>query len=274
MTLKEAYNYSVYFLSCNAVEEAEFKSLCIVCSLAGIKNSEYHQHIYDDIIMKKLADMLWRVKTGEPLQYVLGKWDFYESEFYCGKGVLIPRPETEELCQKVIDYVNSLDGACVIYDLCSGTGCIGISICKKCRNAVVYLVEKSADAMPYLLKNAENIDNAKVICADICGKVELDKADVIVSNPPYIKTDDIENLQNEVKFEPVMALDGGKDGLDFYRVINDKWTSKLNSKGKLFLEIGNEQGESVKALLTNFDDIEVIKDLYGNDRIVTAVKRD
>lgn len=273
MTLKEAYNYGVYFLSCNGVDEAEFKSLCIVCSLAGIKNSEYQQHINDDIIMKRFADLLWRVKTGEPLQYVLGKWDFYESEFYCGKGVLIPRPETEELCEKTINYVKNL-GRCVVYDLCAGTGCIGISIAKKCKNAVVYLVEKSTDAMPYLLKNADNVDNAKVICADICGNVELESADVIVSNPPYIKTDEIDNLQNEVKYEPVMALDGGKDGLDFYRVINDSWAPRLVKGGKLFLEIGNEQGQSVSELLTNFDDIEVIKDLYGNDRIVTCTKRD
>lgn len=273
MNLKEAYNYSVYFLSCNGVEEAEFKALCVVCSLDGIKNSEYQQHINDEIIMKRLADMLWRVKSGEPLQYVLGKWDFYESEFFCGKGVLIPRPETEELCEKAIDYVKTLDD-CVVFDLCAGSGCIGLSIAKKCKNASVYLVEKSPDAMPYLLKNAENVENAKVICADICGNVQLEPADVIVSNPPYIKTDDIEHLQNEVKYEPLMALDGGEDGLDFYRIINDKWSSKLKAGGKMFLEIGNEQGESIKDILTNFDDIEVIKDMYGNDRIVTCTKRD
>lgn len=273
MTVKDAYNYGVYFLSCNGVDEAEFKSLCLVCSLAGIKNSQYQQHLEDDIIMKRFADLLWRVKSGEPLQYVLGKWDFYESEFYCGKGVLIPRPETEELCEKAINYIKTLD-KCVVYDLCAGTGCIGVSIAKKCKNATVYLVEKSQDAMPYLIKNSEGVDNAKVICADICGNVELENADVIVSNPPYIKSEDIKNLQNEVQYEPVMALDGGEDGLDFYRVINDNWWSKLNENGRLFLEIGNEQGETILPVLSNFDDIEVVKDIYGNDRIVTCTKRD
>lgn len=269
MTLKEAYNYGVYFLSSNGVDEAEFKSLCLVCHLDGIKNSEYPFHTGDEIIMKRFADMLWRVKSGEPLQYVIGKWDFYESEFYVGKGVLIPRPETEELVQKVIDKAKSIND-CIIYDLCAGSGCIGISIAKACPNVAVYLVEKSADAMFYLLKNAEGVENAKVICADIKVCPDLPKADMIVSNPPYIKTENIRDLQPEVRYEPVMALDGGKDGLDFFRIINDNYACKLKDNGTLFLEIGEDQGKDVKKLLTNFNGINIYKDMYGNDRIVEA----
>ncbi len=269
MTLKEAYNYGTYFLSCNGVDEAEFKSLCLVCFLDGIKNSEYPQHKDDEIIMKRFADLLWRVKSGEPLQYVLGKWDFYDSEFYVGKGVLIPRPETEELVEKVIDKAKNL-GECVIYDLCAGSGCIGLSIAKACPDSKVYLVEKSADAVQYLLKNAENVTNAKVICADIKDETDIPNADIIVSNPPYIRSDDIKNLQPEVQFEPVMALDGGKDGLDFYRIINDNWAGRLNNNGELFLEIGEDQGEAVKKILTNFNDVNVYKDMYGNDRMIIA----
>ena len=108
MNLKQAYSYAVQFLELNNVDEADFKALCLVCHLAGIKNSEYSLHIDDEIIMSRLAKSLWRLKEGEPLQYVLGKWDFYESEFYVGKGVLIPRPETEELVEKVIDYAKNL----------------------------------------------------------------------------------------------------------------------------------------------------------------------
>lgn len=269
MTLKEAYDYGVYFLSCNGVEEAEFKSLCLVCHLDGIKNSEFQQHRDDDIIMKRFADLLWRVKSGEPLQYVIGKWDFYESEFYVGRGVLIPRPETEELVDLAVKKIKSA-GKCTVYDLCSGSGCIGISIAKACPDAVVYLVEKSPDALFYLMKNAEGIKNAKVICGDIYEEIDLPPADFIVSNPPYIKSDDIPSLQTEVQFEPKMALDGGKDGLDFYRIINDNWSGRLLPAGVLFLEIGNEQGEDIKNILTEFDNINVIKDMYGNDRIVTA----
>lgn len=269
MTLKEAYNYGTYFLSCNGVDEAEFKSLCLVCHLAGIKNNQYEQHINDDIIMKRFADLLWRVKSGEPLQYVIGKWDFYESEFFVGKGVLIPRPETEELVGFAVKHIKTL-GECVVYDLCAGSGAIGVSIAKACPNAVVYMIEKSADAMFYLLKNADGINNAKVICGDIANDFDLPEADVIISNPPYIKSDEIKSLQSEVQYEPSMALDGGDDGLDFYRIINEKWAQRLNPCGMLFLEIGNDQGESILNVLENFININVLKDLYGNDRIVVA----
>ncbi len=271
MTLKDAYNYGVYFLSGNGVDEAEFKSLCLVCHLDSIKNSEFYQHFDDEINMNKFADLLWRVKNKEPLQYVIGKWDFYESEFYVGPGVLIPRPETEELCEKAVDYVKKL-GSCVVYDLCAGSGCIGISIAKKCKNAFVFLIEKSSDAMPYLLKNSKETDNAKVICGDIFLPCVIKNADVIVSNPPYVKSDDMKELCDEVKLEPETALDGGSDGLDFYRAINDLWADKLNPNGRLFLEIGSDQGKRISAVLTNFKDIIVSKDIYGNDRVVTCIK--
>lgn len=271
MNLKQAYSYAVRFLDLNNVDEADFKALCIVCHLAGIRNSQYEQNLDAFINMKKLADMLWRLKSNEPLQYVIGKWDFYESEFYVGKGVLIPRPETEELVELAINDIKQL-GDCVIYDLCSGSGCIGISIAKACPNAFVYLVEKSDDALVYLTKNANNISNVKVIKGDISGLIDLPMADAIISNPPYIKSEDIASLQAEVLLEPKMALDGGNDGLDFYRIINDIWKDSLKDNGYLYLEIGNEQGEDIKNILADFKDVKVIKDMYGNDRMVTARK--
>ncbi len=154
MTLSEAYNYGVYFLSANGVDEADFKSLCLCCHCAGIKNNEYEIHKNEDlIIMKKFADMLWQIKSGEPLQYVIGRWDFYESEFHVGRGVLIPRPETEELTELVIDNAKRFCSP-VVFDLCSGSGCIGISIAKALPSSTVYCVEKSEKALQYLLKNA------------------------------------------------------------------------------------------------------------------------
>ena len=100
----------------------------------------------------------------------------------------------------------------------------------------------------------------------------MPKADVIISNPPYIKTDELSSLEKEVLREPIMALDGGTDGFDFYRIINDKWACMLKKDGALFLEIGEAQGEEIKSVLSNFTDVRVIKDLYNNDRIVTARK--
>ena len=275
MTLKEAYSYAVTFLERNGVDESDFKALCVTCSILNIKNSEYDAHIIEFVPNKMLADMLWKLKDGQPLQYVLGKWDFYESEFYVGEGVLIPRPETEELVEKAIDYIKTL-GNCTVYDLCAGSGCIGLSIAKKCKNAFVYLIEKSENALPYVNKNAKGIENAEIIQGDICeinSFSDLENADIIIANPPYIKSEDIANLQSEVLKEPIMALDGGKDGLDFYRIINDNWNNKLKENGRLFLEIGDEQGKDIMPILSNFDNINVLKDMYGNDRMVVADKK-
>lgn len=269
MTLKQAYSYSVRFLENNGVDEADFKALCLCSHLAGIRNNQYNLHINDEIITSRLADALWALKSGEPLQYVIGKWDFYESEFYVGKGVLIPRPETEELVDLAVNVAKQYNNP-VILDLCAGTGCIGISIAKKINSASVFLIEKSDSAFEYLLKNAKGIDNVNPIKADIFNDIDLPMADIIISNPPYIKSGDISSLQAEVLHEPKMALDGGADGLDFYRVINDKWSNRLNNNGTLLLEIGDEQGEIIKKILTNFSSVEVKQDLSKNDRIVIA----
>lgn len=277
MTLNEAYNYGVYFLSANGVDEAEFKSLCLACSVCGIKNSEYPLHKNDDVIMKRFADMLWRVKNSEPLQYVIGRWDFYNSEFYVGKGVLIPRPETEELVEEALCLLKNIESP-VVLDLCSGSGCVGISIAREIPQASVYCVEISDDALFYLNKNAQKDKNVKVVKADVldfptealCNIC----ADLIISNPPYIKSGEIASLQEEVRQEPALALDGGEDGLDFYRSVTGKWSPLLKENGCILFEIGNEQGEAVKSILfeNGFSDIEIIKDMYGNTRIVKAGK--
>ena len=269
MTLKEAFDYSFSFLSANGIDESDFKALTVCCHIAGIRNSEYHFNKEQIISDKKLDDCLFRLKSGEPLQYIIGKWDFYDSEFYVGEGVLIPRPETEELVELAIKNLKNVNNPIVI-DLCSGTGCIGISIAKALADSKVYCIEKSKKAYSYLLKNANGVDNVVPINDDIFNDIDIEKVDLIISNPPYIKSCDIQNLQDEVKREPAMALDGGVDGLDFYRVINDKWFGYIKKNGLLLLEIGNDQGSDILEVLTNFRDVEVKKDLYGNDRMVVA----
>ena len=269
MTLKNAYEYCHNCLNKNGIDEADFKSLCLVCSLANIKNSEYNLKNDTEIEDYILTEPLLRLLGGEPLQYVLGKWDFFESEFYVGEGVLIPRPETEELVEKAVAAAGEYD-APVIYDLCSGSGCIGISIAKKCKDATVYCVEKSADAISYLKKNAQGVNNVRVILGDITKPLDLPKADIIVSNPPYIKSGDIEALQSEVHFEPKMALDGGEDGLVFYRAIERICAANLKSGGTVLLETGNEQSDEVKSIFAAYKDVQSFKDIYGNFRIVKA----
>lgn len=274
MTLKQAYDYGVYFLSANGVDEAEFKSLCLVCHLDGIKNSEFEFHKNDEIIMKKFADLLWRVKSGEPLQYVIGKWDFYESEFFVGEGVLIPRPETEELTDLAVKFARKIENPVVI-DLCSGSGCIGISIAKKVKTSTVYLVEKSEKAFAYLLKNANDVPNVNSLNKDIFALPQIEKADIIVSNPPYINSGDIDLLQKEVQREPRTALDGGADGLDFYRFIAENYKDYLKPDGVLLFEIGETQADAVADILKSngYSDIEIKKDIYGNARMAVCRKR-
>ena len=159
--------------------------------------------------------------------------------------------------------------------MCSGSGCIGISIAKALPSSTVYCVEKSEEELQYLLKNAESISNVKVVNSDINYPSDIKNADIIVSNPPYIKSSDLSTLQSEVQFEPSMALDGGADGLDFYRIIAEKWNSNLKKNGMLFLEIGEDQGEAVYEILEKqgFKEIEVVKDMYGNNRMVKSVKK-
>ena len=205
------------------------------------------------------------------MQYVLGEWDFLDSTFAVGPGVLIPRPETEELAHLAIEQVKNAGAAPVVWDLCTGSGCIGISIAKACPGASVYCVEKSTDAFAYLQKNAMPVANVRPVLADISGDLTaLPKPQVLVSNPPYIPAAVLPTLQSEVRKEPMMALDGGADGLDFYRLIAEKIVPTLASGTQLLLEIGDEQGMAVQNLFATCKNVQVRQDIYGKDRILIA----
>lgn len=271
MTVKETYAYLTELFNEKNIDEAEFKALCISCSLADIKNSEFRFNGQKEVDKNSVNDYATRLINGEPLQYVIGKWEFLDGEFYVGEGVLIPRPETEELALLAIKKSELIDSP-VIFDLCSGTGCIGLSIAKKVKRSTVYCIEKSEKAFEYLKKNARGISNAVLIHGDIFDDFDLPLADLIISNPPYIKSEEVKSLQKEVLREPLSALDGGEDGLSFYRVINDKWSRFLKQGSPLLLEIGNEQGSEVMSILTNYKSVEIKKDIYGNDRMVCAEK--
>lgn len=216
--------------------------------------------------------------TGMPIQYVLGEWDFMGENFIVGEGVLIPRPETEILVQNVIEQIQSLQNP-VVFDLCSGSGCIGISIKNAVPQAKVYLVEKSSEALYYLTQNVENFgfsSDITVIQGDILALGNefdsLPTPDVIVSNPPYIKTQDIANLQSEVQLEPKMALDGGEDGYIFYEKLTQLWLPMIKN-GSIMIECGEDQAQDIKKMFaTVCGETQIIEDYNNIQRIVIGRK--
>ena len=228
--------------------------------------------VKSDEYMKKISERA----NGIPVQYVIGSWDFYGETFRVGEGVLIPRPETEILVDYALDYLKGKENP-VVFDLCSGTGCIGLSVAKLRPDAKVYLLEKSDDALKYLVENKENLmcNNAEIIHGDIFSGFSsfgLPNPDLILSNPPYIETDEIPVLQSEVLIEPSMALDGGKDGLDFYRAIADLWLRDCGCS--IAVECGERQADSIKNLFSAVcAETDTILDFNEIERVVIGTER-
>ncbi|MDR0919322.1 MAG: peptide chain release factor N(5)-glutamine methyltransferase [Oscillospiraceae bacterium] len=210
-----------------------------------------------------------------PLQYILGEWDFYDLTLKIGEGVLIPRTDTEILVDKVKDFSAPLSHP-VIIDLCSGSGAIAFALENQLPNAEIFALEYSEKAFSFLEINKKNLNSrVELIQADVLNYNTNKKFDIITCNPPYLTEKDIENCQYELKFEPVLALNGEQnaDGLRYYREISALWRKNLNKNGRLFFEIGATQDSDVKEILSQNDykNIEIFKDYSGFNRVVTAV---
>ena len=202
-----------------------------------------------------------RRARGEPLQYILGEWDFYGLTFKVGEGVLIPRPETELLTEKALSDLKELskknNRQGTVIDLCSGSGCIPIAIAKL-SEAVCHGVEISEEALGYFRENIKlhKVENqvtpiqGDVLSPDPRLLEQLpEKCDIITANPPYLTVREMETLQEEVRHEPEIALYGGIDGLDLYRVIFGKWKNRLSEKGEFIVETGDKLAEKVKEIM-------------------------
>lgn len=227
---------------------------------------------YNKMIEKRLC--------GLPVQYITGTQEFMGLDFLVEEVVLIPRPDTEILIEKVLDSINKEDEYSIV-DIGTGSGAITVSLAKYIENSYVYSIDISEKALDIAIKNAEKHGVSSKIrflngsLFDPLKDIGIEgKIDILVSNPPYIPRGDIENLQIEVsKFEPRIALDGGEDGLDFYKVIIDKAPEYLRSGGLIALEVGHDQAKSVMELMkenNNYVDIEITKDLAGIERVVSA----
>ena len=275
MKLSELYGLFVDTLNKSGFAEAESDSRLIFEYIAGIdrvKLTLEGDRELEPGIEEKLKAALAKRLTHMPVQYITGYQNFMGLEFMVSKDVLIPRMDTETLVEEVLRL--GLSNVRVL-DICTGSGCILLSILKYVYGSSGVGVDISDDALGVAKANSEALGiDATFIKSDMFENIPKDEHfDIVVSNPPYIRSDVIGTLMSEVKdYEPLLALDGSEDGLKFYRIIADRAPEYLNNGGMLFLEIGYDQGAEVSALLSaaGFMDVEVIKDLSGLDRVVSG----
>lgn len=280
-TIRETLRVAVSFLNTANIPNASNDAWTLLGYVIGYTREKMLLHL-EESISKNAAEtyeqLLKRRSAGEPLQYLVGYQEFMSLPFLVSPAVLIPRPETELLVEKVIEYTKKLTVPPKIVDVCTGSGCIIISICYYVKKGFFLAGDISSEALKIARKNAARNSVSDLIQfyqADFLADSAFGDADVIVSNPPYIPNKEIENLQREVRcHEPQLALAGGEDGLDPYRRIIPQAYIKLKSVSKLFLEIGYDQGEAVKqlCLIQGFKKVTILQDYAGLDRIVTAEK--
>ena len=280
MTVRALYNEIRKRLS-SAVEDPVFEALCLVEYVFGMDRSalllkgDTQAAAQAAEQMRLLAD---RRINGEPLQYLLGKWPFMNLELFCGEGVLIPREDTSVLVYAAKERLNGKTSVKGV-DLCAGTGAVALAMAME-TGAKITAVELFDGAFSFLERNLEKYPELSVcavrgdVLSKACADTFQNNLELIVSNPPYIETEELPTLQKEVQHEPMTALDGGRDGLVFYRAICDIWAEKLCSGGVLAVEIGETQGEVVAELFraAGLHDIRIHKDLGELDRAVSGIK--
>lgn len=271
-TLEDALHIGRKILKENGIEEADLDAWYLLSYQLHISRTQFFMQPEAEIADSQYDQYLKLVKKRAnriPLQYITGSQEFMGFDFYVTEDVLIPRQDTEILVEEIL---KTSSGKSVL-DLCTGSGCILISLAKLGGIKTGLGVDISKKALAVARENAKRLEaDVNFLESDMFHEVK-GKFDIIVSNPPYIPTKDIEDLMEEVKnHEPKLALDGSEDGLLFYRIITHNLKEYLNPGGFIFFEIGYDQGESVKTLLQNagVTDIKLRKDLAGLDRVISG----
>lgn len=278
MTIKEALDKGSIILKMKNIDTPKLKSRI---TLQYILNKQRQFLIANDDVKltsiqeKKYLEAIGQISKGIPIEHVTHLKEFMKMNFFVNEDVLIPRQDTEILVEEAIKIANKIN-AKKILDLCTGSGAIAVSIAKYIKDAEVIAVDISKDALRVAKKNARNNeveDKITFVESDLFKSIGNTKFDMIISNPPYIKKDIIKTLSKEVQKEPVIALDGGYDGLDFYRKIIKESYKFLKYRGYLCLEIGYDQKDEVINLIEkeeNYINTYSKKDLYDNDRIIVT----
>ena len=274
MTWKEAYEYGQQQLNNAHIDEAKLDAWYLLEYATGMSRTMYYLHMDEEMDAKQVTMYKEYIETRAhhiPLQHITGVQEFMGLTFHVNEHVLIPRQDTEVLVESVLHIMRP---GMNILDMCTGSGCILISLLKLGANSTGVGVDISKEALDVAKENAEKIGvDAKFLQSNLFSEVD-GRYDVIVSNPPYIRTEVIEELAEEVKFhDPCLALDGKEDGLFFYRNIVKESPNYLKKNGKLYFEIGYDQGEAVRTLMeeAGFREVTVKKDLAGLDRVVFGV---
>jgi len=271
MTFREAISFGEEKLNIAGIEDAKNDAWLLLTFVCKIDRTYYYVHMDEEMLAEQVAEyesVLSKRAEHVPLQYITGEQEFMGLPFHVNDAVLIPRQDTETLVEQALKVIRP---GMKVLDMCTGSGCILISILKNVVDVEGFGYDISKQAINMAKENAKlNYVTATFERSDLFENV-TDTFDVIVSNPPYIPTDVIGGLMPEVAvYEPIQALDGKEDGLHFYRRIVATASEYLNPNGMLLVEIGHEQGEAVSSLMleAGFKDVQVIKDLAGNDRVV------
>ena len=278
MTIKQALIKGVTVLKLEKISTPKLKARLLLQYV--LKKPRQYLIVYDN---QKLTDKeeqeylkyIELLTQGEPIEHITHQKEFMKLNFYVDENVLIPRQDTEVLVEEVMKIAKKI-GAKKILDLCTGSGAIAVSLAKYLENIQVTALDISGKALDIAIANAKNNhvqDKITFVESNLFQNLGQEKYDMIVSNPPYIRRKEIETLDKEVRKEPKIALDGGEDGLDFYRNIMDKGYEYLKYGGYICLEIGYDQKEEVMQIIKDkkqYTETYCKKDLYDNDRVVVT----
>lgn len=278
MLIKEAMRKGMISLKTNNIQEPNLKSRLLMQYILNKPRQYMLIHDNEELTNKQEKAYLENIEKmikGVPLQHITHSQEFMKMNFYVNENVLIPRPDTEILVEEVINIDKKIN-AKKILDLCTGSGAIAISLAKYIENSQITAVDISEEALRIAKLNAVNNnveDKITFVKSDLFENIVKEKYDIIVSNPPYIKKDFMKKLDKEVQQEPYIALDGGYDGLDFYRKIISEGYQYLKFKGYLCMEIGYDQKQEVFDIIKSqekYSNTYSKIDLGGNDRIVVT----
>ncbi len=274
MTIKQAITKGMIMLKSNNVESPKLKARLLLQYV--LDKPRQYIIVYDNKEIDKQQQWQYfvnieKLTKGVPLQHITHRQEFMKMDFFVDENVLIPRPDTEILVEEVIKIAQKYNSPRIL-DLCTGSGAIAISLKKFVPNADITAVDISEKALEIAQKNAKKLETKiNLLKSDLFDKLDNKKFDIIVSNPPYIRKDEIKKLSEEVQKEPKIALDGGEDGLDFYRIITEQAINYLKTGSFLCFEIGYNQKNDVIKIIEdeqNYKNTYCKKDLYGNDRII------